>query len=415
MQIETAARPTLYYGWKMVAACFVVASMAWSFGLFGASVYLPVISRSHGWPISLISSAVTCFYLVSALSAVFVGSSINRFGPRPIMLGGTLAMAAGVAAMGQVREPWQVYITFLTLGLGWASLSSTAISTALAPWFDKHQGRAISTALMGASVGGIVGVPALLFTIEQAGFATAVAGAGVLCLVILLPLVLTLRARPADLGLLPDGASQAQSMSSSRSEPTWTRRAAARTKMFRSVAVAFGLAFLVQVGFLTHHVAFLSPRLGDRGASLTVSATAIMAFLGRIVLARYVDRLAPRQVACGVFCLGAAALGILSVAASSAVALVIASLAYGLTVGNVTTLPSIIVRREFGAVSFGAVYGLVAMIIGLSTAIGPSFYGVLFDLSGSYRLPMLMAAALNCAAAGIILAWQRSSSVPHTA
>jgi len=254
--------------------------------------------------------------------------------------------------------------------------------------------RAISTALMGASIGGIVGVPALLFVIEQAGFATAVAGAGVLCLVILLPLVLTLRARPADLGLLPDGAPRAHEMASSHAEATWTRRAAARTTIFRSVAVGFGLTFLVQVGFLTHHVAFLSPRLGDRGASLTVSATAIMAFLGRIVLARYVDRLAPRQVACGVFCVGAAALGILSVA-SSTVALVVASLVYGLTVGNVTTLPSIIVRREFGAVSFGAVYGLVAMIIGLSTAIGPSFYGVLFDLSGSYGLPMMMAAALN--------------------
>ena len=47
------------------------------------------------------------------------------------------------------------------------------------------------------------------------------------------------------------------------------------------------------------------------------------------------------------------------------------------------------------------------MIIGLSTAIGPSFYGVLFDLSGSYRLPMLMAALLNCAATAIIVAGQR--------
>lgn len=407
MQIEATARPTLFYGWKMVAACFVVAAMAWSLGLFGASVYLPVISRSHGWPISLISSAVTCFYLVSALSAVFVGSSINRIGPRPIMLGGTLAMAAGVAAMGQVREPWQVYIAFIILGVGWASLSSTAISTALAPWFDKHQGRAISTALMGASIGGIVGVPALLFTIERAGFDLAIAGAGVLCLLVLLPLVLMMRARPSDLGLLPDGALQSHQNMSSLAQASWTRRAAAQTATFRSVAAAFALAFLVQVGFLTHHVAFLSPQLGVRGASLTVSATAIMAFLGRIVLARYVDRLSPRHVACGVFCVGAAALGILSGAASSPVALVIASLIYGLTVGNVTTLPSIIVRREFGAASFGAVYGLVAMIIGLSTAIGPSFYGVLFDLSGSYKLPMLMAAALNCAAAVVILAGQR--------
>jgi MFS family permease len=140
-----------------------------------------------------------------------------------------------------------------------------------------------------------------------------------------------------------------------------------------------------------------------------VSATAVAAFLGRIALASYVDRLNPRAVACGVLGVGATGLAVLSFA-QSPILIIAASLIYGLTVGNVTTLPSIIVRREFGSASFGAVYGLAAMAIGLCTAIGPSFYGTLYELFGGYPVPMVLAAALNACAAAIIMLGYSSPS-----
>jgi cyanate permease len=71
----------------------------------------------------------------------------------------------------------------------------------------------------------------------------------------------------------------------------------------------------------------------------------------------------------------------------------------GLTVGNVTTLQPIIVRREFGAASFGAVFGVASCGIQLVTALGPGFYGVLHDVCRGYRVPLLLAAALDVVAA----------------
>ena len=55
---------------------------------------------------------------------------------------------------------------------------------------------------------------------------------------------------------------------------------------------------------------------------------------------------------------------------------------FGLTMSNVTILSAIIVRREFGAASFGPVFGFASSIIQVATALGPSFYGVLRELSG---------------------------------
>jgi MFS family permease len=402
MQTESPAASPLFYGWRIVAACFVIASIAWSLGLFGASVYLHSVSEMRGWPIGLISAAITCFYLVSASASPFIGTAIGRFGPRTLVRVGALCLALGVASIGQIDRPWQIYVSFLTLGLGWASLSSTAISTLLAPWFNKHQGRAVSTALMGASIGGILGVPLLVLAVEQLGLARATLAAAAICLAVVLPLSFVLRSRPEEIGLLPDGAGSI-GQAGEPIERTWTRAEAVKSWTFRTVVLAFGIAFLVQVGFLTHHLAYMAPALGSGGASAVVSATAVAAFLGRIALARYVDRLDPRTVACGVLGVGATGLAVLSFA-QNPVLIVPASLIYGLTVGNVTTLPSIIVRREFGARSFGAIYGLAAMVIGFCTAIGPSFYGTMFELFGGYSVPMTLAALLNaCAAATIML------------
>jgi len=400
-EVESTPPASVFYGWWIVAACFVTASIAWSLGLFGASVYLHAVSEARGWPIGLISTAITCFYLVSAFASPFIGTAMDRLGPRAVVRIGALALAIGVASVGLIDRPWQIYLSFVTLGVGWASLSSTAISTLLAPWFERYQGRAISTALMGASMGGILGVPLLILGIEQLGLVRATLTAAALCLSVLLPLSLLLYRRPQELGLLPDGAGSI-GHHGALAEQSWTRTEAARAWQFRSVVLAFGLAFLVQVGFLTHHVNYMAPVLGNVAASAVVAATAVAAFFGRIALARYVDRLDPRAVACGVLVVGATGLAALALA-QGPILIIGASLIYGLTVGNVTTLPSIIVRREFGSASFGAVYGLAALAIGLCTAVGPSFYGTMYEIAGGYPIPMGFAAALNTCAAAIIM------------
>jgi cyanate permease len=163
---------------------------------------------------------------------------------------------------------------------------------------------------------------------------------------------------------------------------------------------------MVQIGFLTSQVTLLAQSLGTAGISATVSATAISALFGRLVLARFADQINDRVTAGVVLLVAACALGLLSLFPVPAV-LVGASVLFGLTVGNVTTLSPIIVRREFGAASFGAVFGVASSGIQLATALGPSFYGLLHDAFGSYRPALLMAAALDVLAAAVIMFGRR--------
>jgi cyanate permease len=184
--------------------------------------------------------------------------------------------------------------------------------------------------------------------------------------------------------------------------PTWTRAKALRTFALRSVVATVGTGMMVQIGFLTHQVTLISRLLGASGASAMVSATAIAALLGRLVLARSGDQINQQTTTAAVLALAAARLTTLALLPVPAV-FVGGSVLFGLTVGNVTTLSPIIVRREFGAASFGAIFGIASSGIQLVTTLGPSFYGLLHDAFGGYRVPLLLAAALDILASTIIL------------
>lgn len=396
----------VFHGWWIVAACLIAALIGNALGLFGAGVYLHTLIETKGWPIGQVSGAVTSFYVVSALLLIPVGSAINRFGPGPVVGLGAVAMAGGVAGIGQADELWQVYSVFLVMGLGWACLSTTAVATTLAPWFERYQGRAVAVASLGASAGGMLGVPALLFGIERVGFGATTTLAAVASLVVLLPLtVFVLKRRPQDMGLFPDGE-VAERAVGLLDVPQWTRIEALRTVALRSVIATFGIGMMVQIGFLTHQVTLISPSLGATGTSATVAATAIAALLGRLVLTRFADRINERTTAAAVLALAAGALVMLALVPAP-VTLIVGSVIFGLTVGNVTTLSPIIVRREFGAESFGAIFGIASSGIQLVTALGPGFYGLLHDVFGSYRLPLLMGATLDVLAAVIVVFGRR--------
>jgi len=104
-----------FYGWSVVAATFVMALFSFELGFYGLSVYVATLQRIHGWSAS---APVTVYYVAGALLTMVIGLAFERFGPRVVVCVGSVALAAGVAALGSVTQPWQLYPTFLVMSLG---------------------------------------------------------------------------------------------------------------------------------------------------------------------------------------------------------------------------------------------------------------------------------------------------------
>jgi MFS family permease len=342
--------------------------------------------------------------VAGALLTVWIGDLYERFGPRAVVIGGSLAMAAGLAALGRVTQPWQLYPTFLLMSLGWGAMSGAAINIILAPWFQRRRGLAVSLAFNGATLGGVLIAPALIFAIEGVGFTRALTIAGVVLLGVMLPLATgVMRRGPATLGLGPDGDPLSATVAgpSAASAPR-SRVDALRTWRFWSVSAPFALGLAAQVGVLTHLVSLVTPALGSGGAARAVSATTAAAVVGRLLTGFVIDRVNRRLAASATLVVQIAGLGLLALAPPAP--LVYAGCAlFGLGVGNLTTLPGLILAVEWPRERFSALVGLVVAINQFTFAFGPSLVGVLRDWAGTYGPALGACAALQAMAAGMIL------------
>src|SRR5262249_28934774 len=163
----------------------------WGFGLYSHGIYLAELQHRFGWSATLISSATTAYYLLTASLVVFIGDAIARFGPRRIFLTGTCCLGSAVALLAFLAPPGQLYLVYLVMAVGSAAMHVAAITNVLSLWFDRQRGLAISLALNGASSGGIFVAPALVAAIALAGFEAAMVGAATVMAGMLLPRLAT--------------------------------------------------------------------------------------------------------------------------------------------------------------------------------------------------------------------------------
>lgn len=389
---ESSAR---YLGWRVVLTCFLMAVACWGFGLYGHSVYLAELTRQYGWPPSVIAGASTATYLLNAVLVIFTADALARFGARRFVLFGVAALIAAIVILGLARAPWQVYAAYLVMSFGWLGLGLVTIPTLISQWFTRRRGLAISLALNGASFGGILVVPALVALIAVTGFTAAMLIAAAVTAAILVPVV-----------VLWVPAKAAPGATAASAEPQWTRREALRSLPFWTVAAPFALVLIAQVAFIVHQIAFMEPLVGRTQAALSVSLMTIFAVTGRLTLGMVVDRLDPRAVSAGAMVSQAAAL--LAMTQSSDPTLLLAACAlYGFSVGNIITLPALIMQREFPAGAFSLVLGLSTAIGTFAGAIGPGLIGLIRGTTGGYGAALAVCMALKLAGAGLVMIRKR--------
>ena len=88
-------------------------------------------------------------------------------------------------------------------------------------------------------------------------------------------------------------------------------------------------------------------------------------------------------------------------------ALLVACAAYGFSVGNIITLPSLIIQREFRPETFALVLGLSTAIGTFAGAIGPGLIGLIRGATGDYVAALLLCMALKTVGAAFVLVRKR--------
>jgi MFS family permease len=370
-------------------------------GYYGPSVYLQTLHSFHGWPISAISIAVTTHFLLSAGVVAFLPEIHRKFGIARATIAGSLLVAVGICAWGNARELWQLFPAASLSGAGFALIGGAAINAMVARWFDRDRPKALSTALNGASVGGVIFAPLWVFLIGRFGFqwAAAVVGGTMAC--VLVPLAFRfLRFGPTDLGLTPDG--RPTTIRPSRPTVAMSRTALFRDRRFVTISVSFALALFAQIGVFSHFLTRISPDLGPNGAAAALSLTTISAVLGRTALGWMIGARDRRHASAVNFLCQAVGVMLLSFGRGP-LALITGCTLFGLGVGNLFSLPPLIAQAEFDSVDVSNVVALVTSVNQVVFALAPAVFGTLRDLTTSYMVPFTLAGVLQIIAAAILV------------
>ena len=104
------------YGWRVVGATFVLAVFGLGMGFHGPAVYLHAVYERTGWPLALISAAVTAHFLVGAIVVANLPALYRRFGIPTITKAGAMLLATGVFGWAIAAAPWQLFAATLLSG-----------------------------------------------------------------------------------------------------------------------------------------------------------------------------------------------------------------------------------------------------------------------------------------------------------
>lgn len=403
-QPDDGAARGIYRGWWVAAGGFVMAFYAWGVGFYGHGFYMAVLGASTGWPASLLSSVVAGFWLANVAASLAMGRIADRFGARPTVVYGALAMAAGCFALaafeaGFFGARWQLFAIFALMGSAYPGLAAMAVSAALVPWFRRRLGLALGIALTGASAGGAVMPPLMAWLSARYGFEAAMTGIGAALILSVLPVALIV-VRP------PEGREAARESGAAPAPAARDRPSPARflgDLRFWVIASACSLSLGAQVGFLMHQIPLLQGPLGLSGAAYAVSIASVSAALGRFVLGALVARF-PLPVL-GAGCYLIQALGLLLLLAGEPPALLfIASAVAGFVIGCIVMLPPLLLVDGFGQEGYGTAYGLTAAGMFVMASLATAATGWLFDATGAYLWPLLGLAGLHVLA-GLLVLW----------
>jgi MFS family permease len=385
----------LFYGWRMMAAACALRVLGAGLHSFGFTVFFLPLSQDLNLNRTSTSLAFSLARAEGAIEGPIVGHLLDRYGPKPVMITAVLLMGSGYLLLSQVSG----YAAFLVVYLGVISLAHAggfmhAPRVLINTWFIRHRARAITISSAAFGMGGVLIAPILSVIVQAWGWRWGAAIAGMLFLLIGIPLALTIRRSPESMGLLPDGdaapiagTGETSSAPKARTEVDVTVAEALRSFAFWGSVLAAGIRNGCYHAISVHFIPLMVWKgLSQAEAAFLLGAYAFLGMATTLLLGWYADNAnKPRLTAWILF--AAAVAMLLPIFGNSFLAL---SLFTVLFAAVETTFPLgwAIVGDLFGRKHYAKIRGYMTLFYTWGGVIGPVIAGAVFDRWATYE-PLL--------------------------
>ena len=399
-----------FYGWIIVGVAFLIGVT--ESGAFQAilAIFMKPMANEFGWSRAAISGSIAIGSLSAAFLSPFIGPVLDRHGPRMTAFWGILFLSLGLVGMTFVSRIWQLYLFFGMGRMIAMGILFLVISVSVSNWFIRKRGRAMGIVNLGPRLGSALFPLLTQFFILVFGWRIAWSSLGIIIFLMSgIPVLLFLRHRPEDMGLLPDGDTGISKEANVCEPPdnisaatfvhadkySLTGSQAIRTSTFWLLTTVHSLIPFVQAGINFHIYPFFTDcGIAPMTAVLVLASINLSGAFGTISWGVVAEKISVKiLLAVNVFFSGLVFLAIYWTTLLKAPdytligMLFLLSVFYGVTSGGIATLLNIIWADFFGRHSLGSILGYSSPFRLTANAIGPIFAAVFYDIYGSYKFP----------------------------
>ncbi|HSB07792.1 MAG TPA: MFS transporter [Thermodesulfobacteriota bacterium] len=408
------------YRWIIVGVSFVLLALTYGATAYSFSLFFVALLKEFSWNRSITGGAFSVFLILQGVAGPFIGSMVDRFGPRKAFMLGALLLGTGLALCSLIQRWWEFYIFFsVVTAMGVSFLGFVPNATMIQQCFREKRGYAMGVISSGIGFGIFICVPLIQYLINRAGWRMTYRIIAVFIPLITFSMMIAfLRKFPRTIG--SDDAKGENTypfikgsliVDREWASRRWTVLQAARTKQFWLLWFSLFLSNFTIYSVLTHQVAFfIDQGLSALIASYIAGIIGIVSVVGKIVWGGLSDKIG-REVTylAGTVCslCGMILLIAFTVAPNTYIPYLYA-IFFGLGYAAVTALSPLITADFFEGQAFGSIFGVLFMSINLGGACGVWFTGFLYDQMRSYvsAFAILIACTL-CALVNICIAAPR--------
>ena len=389
------------YGWVIVAVAFLAHLMG--FGVNASiAVFIGPWEETFGWPRADISLAYSLATVGAALGGIFFGTLSDRLGAKRFAFLGAFTLGGGLLILSQLSNLTHIYIVYFVMGaFGFGPLFTPLLALA-GLWFANRKGLAIGIVTAGGAIGqGAVPFSLRLMTTAY-DWRWAALALGIVCLALLVPAILLLRAPPV---LVDQGREVSRSDHNLLGLPhkltlPWLALAGA----FCCICMAVPLVHLV-------------PLATDIGFSPQIAAGLLFALMASGTIGRVVFGLVADRVG-GLYAYFTASFGQTAIVywltqTENLSLLFVLVVIFGFFFAGVMTSLLISAREAAPMRMLGFGVAFVSTSAWLGMAIGSYQAGYFYDLTGGYTLSYANAAfagIINLAIVGLLIWYRRGRS-----
>ncbi|MEI7423607.1 MAG: MFS transporter [Prolixibacteraceae bacterium] len=340
------------------------------FALYGPPFFYDFMTKEFGWSRSVVTSGNALGkLLVAPLFGFLAGWMIDSYGPRKLMLTGTLLAGTALVGLSLSSSLGMFYLFYIFNALGYVFGGPLPCQVLISRWFEKNRGKAMGIAYLGIGTGGAV-VPLISAALEKnLGWHMALASLGLLIILIAFPMAFFIRDPSKD---TTGTAVVADAIPIS---------AILRNPNFYLLAIG-SMCSIGAVGSIVQHLKLYLRDLdySQANAAQVISFLMFSSLAGRVLMGFLADLINRKYVMILIYMIVACTIPLLLLPDFPGRVYLFAII-FGVGLGGDYMIIPLMAADLFGIRALGRIMGIILVADGIAESLFPMLVGRLYDVS----------------------------------